>query len=440
MRIVPGNAQHIGTRIEQQDDFGFSRLKNKRFVPHGGIMATLADGMGGMAKGGEAGRLAKDTMLQAYQAKAPNESILQALQRSLAHANQAVVALAQQVGLEGDIGTTLVAAVINGQHLYWVSVGDSRIYLFRRGRLTQLTEDHDYARELEGQVKAGKINPSAAQSHPERRALTSYLGQAHLFRVDRNLRPFHLEPGDRILLCSDGLYGALSEAEMAESMAGPPQEAAEALVARVLAKNKSKQDNVTVAIMACEPDTRRLRRPLAKFLLGTLVAGLLGLGGGTYLVKQHPNPTGPQASSQPWPPLALSPATGGMVRPPPVTPGTKASEVATPQAAPPALPVMYGPPKGQWQEGQGVKPKRIRPNPAVTAKELSCAIPSSAKPWNTPSSPVTKRASPEQGLPAPAPNLEASAVSQERQRSPWVASGQGLRPEVASLNQLPEVI
>jgi protein phosphatase len=279
MRIIPGNAQHIGTRTEQQDDFGFSRLNQKRFVAHGGSMATLADGMGGMTMGGEAGRLAKNTMLQAYQAKLPQESIPQALQRALIRANQAVVALAQQAGRPGDIGTTLVAAVINGQNLYWVSVGDSRIYLYRQRCLTQLTVDHDYSRELAEQVGAGNMTLTEAKSYPsrERRALTSYLGQAQLVQVDRNLRPFSLEVGDRILLCSDGLYGSLGETEMAAPLGGDPQEAAEALVAQVLGQNKSRQDNVTVVILACDPDVLRRPRSPARVIVGAVVAGLLCL-------------------------------------------------------------------------------------------------------------------------------------------------------------------
>lgn len=296
MRIVPGNAQHIGTRTDQQDDFGFSRLNNKRFVTHGGIMAALADGMGGMVMGGEAGRLAKDTVLQAYQVKPPQESIPQALQRALAHANQAVVTLAKQAGRLGDIGTTLVAAVIHGHDLYWVSVGDSRIYLYRQGRLTQITEDHDYGRELAEKVGAGKMTLTEAKSYPERErgALTSYLGQAQLAQVDRNLRSFPLEIGDRILLCSDGLFSSLSEAEMAAPLRGDPQEAAETLVTLALGKNKSSQDNVTVAILACDPETHRRRRSPSYMIVGAVVTGLLFLGAG-YVIKRYLSPASPVA-------------------------------------------------------------------------------------------------------------------------------------------------
>lgn len=323
MRIVPGNAQHVGTRSEQQDDFGFSRLKNKRFVAHGGIMATLADGMGGMAMGGEAGRLAKDTMLQAYQAKPPQESIHQALQRALAEANQAVVALSKQEGRKGDIGTTLVATVIHCQNLYWVSVGDSRIYLYRHGCLTQLTEDHDYGLELAELVGAGKMTLTEAKSYPERErgALTSYMGQAQLAQVDRNLRSFPLEIGDRILLCSDGLFSSLSKEELAAPLGGDPQEAAEALVALALGKNKSSQDNVTVAILACDPESQRRRRSPSHLIVGAVITGLLCLGAG-YIVKRYLSPASPVATPKSLEPsleakIPSSPfeATGGTIQP-----------------------------------------------------------------------------------------------------------------------------
>jgi protein phosphatase len=253
MRIIPGNAQHIGARREQQDDFGFSDLTDRDFVRHGGVLAVIADGMGGLAMGRDASRIAKLTMLREYEAKAPDESIPAALGRALKAANRAVLELARQAGLEGEVGTTLAAAVIRDQELYWVSVGDSRIYLYRQGELFQLTTDHDYGRELSKMAAAGQITWKEASSDTNRRALTSYLGAPQLLEVDQNAEPELMEPGDRVMLCSDGLYGSLTEAEMADLLETPPQEAAELLVEATMSKNKAHQDNLTVAILACQP-------------------------------------------------------------------------------------------------------------------------------------------------------------------------------------------
>ena len=124
--------------------------------------------------------------------------------------------MARQAGLEGQTGSTLAAAVIKDDELYWVSVGDSRIYLYRRGEMTQLTTDHDYARELAREAALGNISPEEAATHPQRQALTSYLGLPFLSEIDRNEDPIILEPGDRILLCSDGLYKTIPDEEISQ--------------------------------------------------------------------------------------------------------------------------------------------------------------------------------------------------------------------------------
>ena len=74
MQIIPGNAQHIGSRKEQQDDFGFSDIDNVTFINHGGVLAVIADGMGGLARGREASLIAKQTMLQEYDRKIGKEN------------------------------------------------------------------------------------------------------------------------------------------------------------------------------------------------------------------------------------------------------------------------------------------------------------------------------------------------------------------------------
>jgi serine/threonine protein phosphatase PrpC/uncharacterized protein YneF (UPF0154 family) len=254
MRIIPGNAQHIGSRKEQQDDFGFSDIDDPVFVSHGGVLALLTDGMGGLSKGREASLIAKNSMLSRYEKKSIAESMPEALNRSLIAANSAVLEMARLNGMEGEVGTTLVAAAIKEKELYWVSVGDSRIYLWRDGKMTQLTMDHDFGLHLSKEVMKGNISPEEAENHPERDALVSYLGLQELTEIDRNKEPFILEVGDRIVLCSDGLYNAISENEISQLISGHPQNAAEALVEAVIAQGKNNQDNVTVAILGCEPD------------------------------------------------------------------------------------------------------------------------------------------------------------------------------------------
>src|SRR5436305_3497808 len=123
MIFTPGNAQHIGTRSEQQDSFGFSDPRDRTFTSHAGVLAVVADGMGGMAGGKTASRTAVKAFLDAYKLKRQNETIPAALNRALHFAHEAVRAAAQQIG-EENMGTTLLAAVTHGQGLYWISAGD----------------------------------------------------------------------------------------------------------------------------------------------------------------------------------------------------------------------------------------------------------------------------------------------------------------------------
>jgi protein phosphatase len=294
MRIIPGNAQHIGSRKEQQDDFGFSDLDNVTFVNHGGVLAVIADGMGGLARGREASLIAKQTMLQEYDRKSEKKTIPQALIRALSVANAAVVEMARLSGLEGQTGSTLTAAVIKDDELYWVSVGDSRLYLYHQGEMTQLTTDHDYARELAREAALGNISQEEAATHPQRQALTSYLGLPFLSEIDRNEEPVILEAGDRILLCSDGLYKTIPADEIVKFLDRDPQPGAEALIEATLARGKTNQDNVTVAILACEPDLEigsfsyllSFIDLYSKLILIILMIGL-GLGGAAYLAAKY---------------------------------------------------------------------------------------------------------------------------------------------------------
>src|SRR5579871_5655494 len=138
MRFLPANAQHIGDRHSQQDSFGFGDPDDRAFTSHGGFVALVCDGMGGMEFGDAASRAAAHAFLDSYKTKTAAESIPGALQRSTRAANDAVVTLAHEYGLSEGMGTTLVAAVLLDASLYYVSVGDSGLFLRRNGSLKML--------------------------------------------------------------------------------------------------------------------------------------------------------------------------------------------------------------------------------------------------------------------------------------------------------------
>ncbi|WP_424766535.1 PP2C family protein-serine/threonine phosphatase [Paenibacillus sp. sgz302251] len=249
--VTPGNAQHIGTREEQQDAFCFSAHDDPEAIQRYGVLAILADGMGGLAMGGEAGRLAVQTMLREYTCKLADEPVTKALERALHQANKEVYELAKRHELEGSVGTTLIAAVIKEGMLHWISAGDSRIYLYREGQLIPLTRDHIYANRLYERVKAGELTREEAESHPERHLLTSYLGIPTLEEIDANHTGLRLQTGDWVLLCSDGLYDELSQSLLEEAARLTPQHAAEVILKHVIELQKPYQDNATIAILAC---------------------------------------------------------------------------------------------------------------------------------------------------------------------------------------------
>lgn len=246
-----GNAQDIGQRQEQQDYLAFSDPGNEEFVCHGGLLGFVADGMGGMAFGREASEIAGKTFLRAYEAKAPDESIPAKLKSALEQANHAVSSIIRQEGLNrGEVGTTFAAAVIHEKCLYWVTVGDSRIYLYRGGRVFLVNESHTIGKDLDRRAAAGHISRRDALHDPERCILTSYLGVEPLPQVDISVHPYRLRPGDRVVISSDGLFDVLTDAEIAGRIKGDLQDASEQLVRAALDKNSPHQDNVTVIAMA----------------------------------------------------------------------------------------------------------------------------------------------------------------------------------------------
>jgi len=256
MRFLPGNAQDIGARHSQQDSFGFADPDDSAFIGHGGFLAIVCDGMGGMEHGDAASRTAVRAFMDAYQRKAPGESIPVALERSVREANSQVVALAHSFGLTEGIGTTLVAAVLQNSLLYFVSVGDSGLFHVSGGQMRMINHPHVFANLLDKAVARGTLSKEDAESHPERDSLTSFIGAESLEEIDLTTAPLPMRDGDTILLASDGMFKTLDPAEMLACLQGHPQSWPETLVASTLAKRHQYQDNVTVLSVTAESEAR----------------------------------------------------------------------------------------------------------------------------------------------------------------------------------------
>src|SRR5712692_1312802 len=214
MRFLPGNAQHIGGRQSQQDSFGFADPDDQSFIAHGGFLAVVCDGMGGMEHGDAASRTAVRVFLDAYQRKDPAESIPTALERSVREANGQVAALARSLGMSEGIGTTLVAVALQDGSLYFISVGDSGLFHVSGGEIQTVNRPHVFANLLDQAVARGALSREDALNHPERESLTSFIGAESLEEIDRNTEPWPLRNGDTILLASDGMFKTLEPEEM----------------------------------------------------------------------------------------------------------------------------------------------------------------------------------------------------------------------------------
>ena len=240
-----GNMHHIGARESQQDSFVISDISNAELCALKGILGVVADGMGGMADGAEASAIVSRTMLQYFNevpsSGHPELDLLNMLNAANDNVNRFMSGREQG-------GSTVVAVIIRDRMLYWVAVGDSRIYLIRNGAIMQVNREHVYAVDLDEKAATGEISWEAAAGDPKRAALTSYLGMKTLGKVDRSLRPMQLLDGDRVLLMSDGVFGVLTDDEILSAMSFPPQESAMKLQDMVLAKQNPNQDNFTAII------------------------------------------------------------------------------------------------------------------------------------------------------------------------------------------------
>jgi len=244
-KILIGNEQDQGSRLEQQDSFGISNIEEA--ATGRGLLAVVADGMGGLSNGAIYSKAAVNAALRSFQDEVPEQNGGATLLRVLKRAKEAVA----DTGLT-DGGTTFIATLIQNQQLYFISVGDSRISLMRNGGLIQLNREHVYGRELDDQALNGKLSELEALEDRQRKALTSYLGKQDDVTIDRNINPIPLYSGDRVLLMSDGVYGFLPEREMISCLHDDPMAAAASIKRAVLAKKHPKQDNMTIIVIEIE--------------------------------------------------------------------------------------------------------------------------------------------------------------------------------------------
>jgi serine/threonine protein phosphatase PrpC len=228
-------------RIGAKTDKGRVREQNEDSYGYKGNLFLVADGMGGHQAGEIASAIAVETILDLDFGVA---DIGAELEKGILKANEAILEEVNHRPEMTGMGTTVAVLLIRDQTAFIAHVGDSRIYHYARGVLTQLTEDHSLVAEL---VKNGEITEDDAKTHPQRNILTQALGS----RGDLNIEFLALEiqPGEKFLLCSDGLYGMVDRdgIEAILKLNEDTQELAEKLVEQ--ANENGGSDNITVLIV-----------------------------------------------------------------------------------------------------------------------------------------------------------------------------------------------
>ena len=216
----------------------------------GSFLAILADGMGGHAGGALASRTVCDQFLKSYAVR--NGSVVQGLLEALKASNNAIADKVTANPLLQGMGSTLVAVMFGPDGINWVSVGDSPLWLWRRGELALLNEDHSLAPDLDALAAAGKITVSEAKRDPRRHMLRSAVTGEDIDLVDISRKPLVLEPGDYVILASDGLQ-SLDNSEIERIIAAYGSDGAEsvaqALIRAIDALREPHQDNATVVVV-----------------------------------------------------------------------------------------------------------------------------------------------------------------------------------------------
>ncbi len=242
-RVTSAGASDVGRKRTHNEDFlGWFEPPDEPALRASGCLYVLADGVGGAAYGERASRYAVQKVLYAYYHR-PDEPPAARLRQAVQEASREIYAYSQEEAVGRPVATTLVAAVVWRHTLLVANVGDSRAYLLRHGVAEQITRDHNLGEEL---VREGVISAEEARKSRIRNRLTRSLGGRPAPEVDIFTRT--LQPGDRVLLCSDGLTRYASAEDLARLTAeGTPQEAVERLVA--FANQAGGADNISALLV-----------------------------------------------------------------------------------------------------------------------------------------------------------------------------------------------
>ena len=243
------NLQQKGARPYQEDSFAFVNALDVTEIRENGLMAIVADGMGGMEAGKQVSEMAVSCMVSAFSQMQRTGDLALQLRNAVIAADDALVQRFKGIG-----GTTLISCIIYDEKLYFASVGDSYLYLMRGGSLYRLNREQNYRHQLYTEaISAGSIDPTEADQDPDGHRLSAFLGMGGLSDLDYLRQPLPLRDGDILLLCSDGVGGVVTESQIIQNLSN--NSAAEMclnLDESVRRAARVHQDNYTALVIRCE--------------------------------------------------------------------------------------------------------------------------------------------------------------------------------------------
>ena len=254
-KSTPRTRKGALTSFGSRTDIGCLRDHNEDSLVVAPPLFAVADGMGGHAAGEVASEIAVNVLAE----RAPAHPDPEALGRAVEEANRAIIVAAHEGRGREGMGTTMTAAMLEGERLIIAQVGDSRAYLLHQGKLPQLTRDHSLMADM---IEAGQLTPEEARTHPQRSVITRALGSdAHLHP---DIYEINVETGDRLLICSDGLSGMIFDDQIENTLrrVQDPQRCASQLVNEAIAAGG--HDNVTVIVADVTGYAEVRRKKLAR--------------------------------------------------------------------------------------------------------------------------------------------------------------------------------
>ena len=216
------------------------------YIPEqGGFLALVADGMGGHSAGEVASRLFVQTAVQSLSGMDPSHISQQDIKAAFDEANKNVWQQARTTPKMHGMGTTATLAVFDNDRVLIGHVGDSRAYLLSNGVLKQITKDHSYVQSL---VDRGFITKEDAESHPQKNIITRAIGTEK--GIETDIYAIDMKPNDALLLCTDGLFGMVSDMQIQAILNEGLKNAAMRLIDAAL--EGGGRDNITVVIAAMD--------------------------------------------------------------------------------------------------------------------------------------------------------------------------------------------